>query len=114
MREDTRKRLNQALWRERAKRIGIGVAVLAAIGAAFAYETFDLKVDNKDVSGVVTDIEPLVSRQNSSDGENVIVKLDGGPIVRVLAYKSRGLKVGDKIEVVEHHHGTGRVTHTLH
>jgi hypothetical protein len=113
LREDTRRRLERALWIERAKYIGVGVAIVAAIGLAFGYETLDLKVANNDVGGTVTDIEPLVSKQNSADGENVIVRLDGGQLVRVLAYKSRNLKIGDKIQVVEHHHGTGRVTHTL-
>jgi hypothetical protein len=113
LREETRKRLERALWIDRAKKIGIGLAVLAAIGLAFSYEEFDLKVENKDVPGTVTDIEPLVSKQDAADGENVIVRLEGGQLVRVLAYKSRGLKIGDKIQVVEHHHATGRVTHTL-
>jgi hypothetical protein len=113
LREETRRRLNRAIWLERAKYIGVGLGILAMIGLAFGYETFDLKVDNKEVSGVVTDIEPLVSKQNSADGENVIVKLDHGPLIRVLAYKSRGLKIGDKIQVVAHHHATGRVTHSL-
>lgn len=113
MREETRKRLERALWLDRAKKLGIALAIVAAIGAAFGYETLDMSVSNTDVQGTVTDIEPLVSKQNSADGENVIVRLDGGPLVRVLAYKSRNIKIGDKIQVVEHHHATGRVTHTL-
>lgn len=113
MREETRKRLERALWIDRAKKLGIALAIVAAIGLAFGYETLDLAVSNTDVQGTVTDIEPLVSKQNSADGENVIVRLDAGSLVRVLAYKSRGIKVGDKIQVVEHHHATGRVTHTL-
>jgi hypothetical protein len=113
LREETRKRLERALWIDRAKKAGIGLVVLAAIGLAFGYEQLDLKVDNKDIPGTVTDLEPLVSKQDSANGENVIVRLDDGQLVRVLAYKSRGLKVGDKIQVVEHHHATGRVTHTL-
>ncbi|RUO98441.1 hypothetical protein [Hyphomicrobium sp.] len=113
MREETRKRLERALWIDRAKKAGIGLAVLAAIGLAFSYEELDLKVENKNIGGTVTDIEPLVSKQDAADGENVIVRLVDGQLVRVLAYKSRGIKVGDKIEVVEHHHATGRVTHTL-
>jgi hypothetical protein len=113
VREETRKRLERALWIERAKYAGIGLAIVAAISLAFGYEELDLKVSNTNVAGTVTDIEPLVSKTNSADGENVLVKLDNGPLVRVLAYKSRGIKVGDKIEVVEHHHATGRVTHTL-
>jgi hypothetical protein len=113
LREETRKRLERALWIDRAKKAGIGLAVLAAIGLAFSYEELDLKVENKNIGGTVTDIEPLVSKQDAADGENVIVRLVDGQLVRVLAYKSRGIKVGDKIEVVEHHHATGRVTHTL-
>jgi hypothetical protein len=113
LREETRRRLERALWIDRAKMAGVGLAIVAAIGLAFGYEELDLKVANKDVAGIVTDLEPLVSKQDAADGENVIVRLDDGQLVRVLAYKSRGLKVGDKIQVVEHHHATGRVTHTL-
>lgn len=113
MREETRKRLERALWLDRAKMAAVGLAVIAAIGLAFSYEELDLKVDNKDVGGTVTDLEPLVSKHDSADGENVIVRLDNGELVRVLAYKSRNLKIGQKIQVVEHHHATGRVTHTL-
>ena len=115
MRDDVRRRLDRAIWLERAKYGAIALGVLATIGMAFGYETLDLKVDNKEVSGKVTDIEPLVTKSSTAEaeGENVIVQLDRGPLVRVLAYKSRGLKVGDKIEVVEHHHATGRVTHSL-
>jgi hypothetical protein len=106
-------RLERALWMDRAKKVGIGLGVLAAIGLAFGYETLDLKVENKDVGGTITDIEPLVSKQDAADGENVIVRLQDGQLVRVLAYKSRNLKIGDQIQIVEHHHATGRVTHTL-
>nr|WP_246317600.1 hypothetical protein [Hyphomicrobium methylovorum] len=105
--------MNRALWIERAQYAGIGLGIVAAIGLAFGYETLDLKVDNTDVAGVVTDIEPLVSKRDAADGENVLVKLDDGEMVRVVAYKSRNIKIGDKIQVVAHHHATGRVTHTL-
>lgn len=113
MREETRKRLERAIWIERAKKAGIGLAIVAAIGLAFGYESLDVQVSNTDVNGTVTDIEPLVSKTNAADGETVLVRLDGGQLIRVLAYKSRGIKIGDRIQVVEHHHATGRVTHTL-
>ena len=35
MREETRRKLERALWRERAKKAGIGLAVVAAIGLLF-------------------------------------------------------------------------------
>ena len=98
---------------ERLKFAGIGLAIAAAIGAAFFYENLDMKVTNTEVPGTVADIEPLVSKQNSADGETLLVRLDDGELVRVLAYKSRQVKVGDKIRVIAHHHATGRTTHTL-
>lgn len=113
MREDTRKKLNRMLWIERAKMAGVGLAILAAIGLVFGYETFDLKVTNTTVNGVVTGIEPLISKTNSANGETVLVKLDDGELVRVLAYKSRALKIGDRIDVIAHRHATGRTTHSL-
>ena len=113
MREDTKKRLERAIWMERAKMAGIGVAIAAAIGLAFTFESLDLKVTNTRVGGTVTEIDPLVSKTNGATGETLRVKLDGGRTISVLALKSRNLKVGDSIDVVEHHHATGRVTHTL-
>lgn len=113
MREDTKRRLERAIWIERAKFAGIGLAILAAISLAFAYESFDLKVTNTQVGGTVTEIDPLVSKTNSADGETLRVKLDDGRIVSVLALKSRNLKTGDHIDVTEHHHATGRVTHSM-
>lgn len=113
MREETRKRLDHRLRVEKLKKVGIGLAIVAAIGLAFGYENLDLKVDDVQVAGVITGIDPLVSKQNSADGETVHVKLDSGQLVNVLALKSRNLKSGDHIQVTEHHHATGRVTHSL-
>lgn len=113
MREETRKRLDHRLRVEKLKKVGIGLAIVAAIGLAFGYENMDLKVDDVQVAGVITGFDPLVSKQNSADGETVHVKLDNGQLVNVLALKSRNLKSGDHIQVTEHHHATGRVTHSL-
>ena len=41
MREETRRKLERALWRERFKKIGIGAAALVLIGAYFVYEDYD-------------------------------------------------------------------------
>lgn len=113
MREDTRKRLDRALRIEKMKKAGIGLAVVAGIGLAVAYQNLDMKVENVEVAGTITGIDPLVSKQNSADGETVHVKLDSGQLVNVLALKTRHLQSGDHIQVTEHHHATGRVTHTL-
>ena len=113
MREETRKRLDHRLRIEKLKKVGIGLAIVAAIGLAFGYENLDLKVENIEVAGTITGIDPLVSKQNSGDGETVHVKLDNGQSVNVLALKSRQLHTGDHIQITEHRHATGRVTHTL-
>ncbi|HPG89065.1 MAG TPA: hypothetical protein PLD46_05395 [Hyphomicrobium sp.] len=113
MREDTRKRLDRALRIEQMKKAGVGLAIAAAIGLAVAYQNLDLKVDNIEVAGTITGIDPLISKTNTADGETVHVKLDDGRSVNVLAYKSRNLQSGDHIQVTEHHHATGRVTHSL-
>lgn len=113
MREDTRKRLERAIWTERLKKAGIGVAIAGAIAAVFAYQNFDLNVTDTHVAGTVTEIDPLVSKTSSAEGEQLRVKLDDGRMVSVLALKSRHIKNGDHIEVTEHHHATGRVTVTL-
>ena len=111
MREETKRKLTQAIWRERMKKAGIGLAILAAIGAVMAYQSFDMQVTLTRVGGTVVAIDPLVSKTSAATGENVKVKLDNGPLIRVMALKSRELKVGDHIEVTEQRHGSGRVTH---
>lgn len=117
MSEETRKRLNRAIWMERAKMAGIGLAILAAIGAFMVYQSYDLAVVNTHVAGVVETIEPLVAPPSATagqiDGLTVGVKLDNGHHARVIAMKSREPHVGDRIEIVEHKHGTGRITHSL-
>lgn len=113
MREDTKRKLTQAIWRERLKKVAIGAAILAGIGAVMAYQSYDMRVTLARVEGTVAAIDPLVSKTSAATGVNVEVKLDSGPLIRVIALKSRELKVGDRIEVTEQRHGTGRVTHTL-
>jgi hypothetical protein len=113
MREDTKKRLERAIFIERMKKVGIGLGMVAIMGAVIAYQNFDLRVINTQVGGTVKEIDPLVSKTNSADGETLQVKLDSGQLVNVLALKSRNIKVGDHIDIMEHHHSTGRITHTL-
>jgi hypothetical protein len=113
MREDTRKRLDRALRIEQMKKAVVGLAVVAAIGLMFAYQNLDMLVETTEVAGTITGVDPLVSKTNAADGEAVHVKLDDGRSVDVLVLKTRQLHAGDHIQVTEHHHATGRVTHTL-
>ena len=94
MSEETRKRLNRAIWMERAKMAGIGLGILAAIGAYIVYQSYDLAVVKTPVAGVVETIEPLVAPPAAgtapSDGLTIGIKLDDGRHVRVIAEKHGG------------------------
>lgn len=118
MSEDTRRRLNQAIWMDRLKKLGIAMAIVAGIAAYIVYQNADLAVDNTQVAGVIETVEPFTaptSANNLAQGPavNVGVKLDDGEHVRVIAYKSREPKVGERIDIMRHHHHTGRVTYSL-
>jgi anaerobic C4-dicarboxylate transporter len=117
MSDETRRRLNRAIWMERARYAGIGLAILGAIGLFMVYENFDLAVTKTPVAGVVETIEPLVAPPSAAAGQaeglKVGVKLEDGRHIHVIAMKSRDPHVGDAIEVIENKHGTGRVTHSM-
>jgi outer membrane lipoprotein SlyB len=113
LREETRRRFERLVWIDRAKKIGIGAAIVVAIGVAFGLENLDMMVTDSRVDGTIEAIDPLVSKTSAADGVNVGIKLDDGRHVRVIAAKTRNPHVGERIEVTEHHHATGRVTHTL-
>lgn len=117
MSDETRRRLNRAIWMDRAKKAGIGLAIAGVIGLYMAYQSLDLQVDNTQVAGVIETVEPLVAPNSATGGQGpgvtLGVKLEDGRHVRVIAYKTRDPHVGERIEVMEHHHHTGRVTHSL-
>jgi hypothetical protein len=111
MREETRRRLDRAIWRDRLRWAGVGVAIVFALCAAFAYTTWDARTVDRRVAGTIFDVETLNSK-NASQGLNVGVKLEDGRQIQVIMLRSREPHVGDPVEVVEHTHGTGRLTFT--
>ena len=113
MREETRKKLNQMLWRERAKKVAAGLAIIAAIGGVLGLENLDLKITDSRVAGVIETVDPLVSKGTTGQGVTVGVKLDDGRHVRVIEERARDPHIGERIEITEHRHATGRVTHTF-
>ena len=78
MREETRRKLERALWRERLKKIGIGAAALVLIGAYFVYEDYDARVENVRVPATVTEVGPLNIKNTKmvEEGLSVQVALD--------------------------------------
>ena len=114
MREETRRKLDRALWRERFKKMGMGAAALVLIGAYFVYEDYDLHIDNVRVPATVTAVGPLniKSTKMIEEGLSVDVALASGRHVNVMALKTTDPHVGDKVEITEHRHHTGRVTYS--
>ena len=114
MREETRKKLERELWRQRAKKIGIGLGIAAAIGAIFFYEDIDSHTENVRVPGTVVSVGPLntTNTQAIENGLSVDVALANGRRVNVMVLKTSNPKVGDKVEITEHRHRTGRVQYS--
>jgi hypothetical protein len=114
MREETRRKLERALWRERAKKAGIVTAALAAIGLFFLYKDYDARVENARVPGTVIAVGPLNVRSTKmvEAGLSVDVTLDSGRRINVVALKTSHPHVGDHIEITEHRHRTGRVDYS--
>jgi len=114
MREETRRKLERALWRERLKKIAIGAVAAAAIGAYFVYEDVDARIDNVRVPGKVTAVGPLNIKNSQlvEEGLMVEVALDSGRHVSVMALKKTDPHVGDNVQITEHRHHTGRTTYS--
>ncbi|MFN3624853.1 MAG: hypothetical protein ACK4TP_12415 [Hyphomicrobium sp.] len=115
MREETRRKLERALWRERLKKIGIGALALTAIAAYFVYEDLDARIDNVRIPATVTSVGPLNIKNSQliEEGLSVEVALDnGGRRVSVMALKATDPHVGDHVEITEHRHHTGRITYS--
>ncbi len=115
MREETKNRLNRLLWIDRAKKAGIALAILAAIGVVFELEVLDLMVTDVRIPATVETLAPLVSKTSgaAATGVNVGVVLENGSHVRVIAEKTHAPAIGARIEITEHRHATGRITHTF-
>jgi hypothetical protein len=114
MREETRKKLERAIWIQRAKVIGIGLGIAAVIGAIFVYEDIDSHTENVRVPGTVVAIGPLntTSTQAIENGLSVDVALANGRRVNVMVLKTSNPTIGEKVEITEHRHRTGRVQYT--
>ena len=84
MREETRRKLERALWLDRAKKIGIAVAIWRLSPSFFFYEDYDSHVDNVRVPATVVSIGPLntTNTQAIEKGLSVDVELANGRHVR--------------------------------
>jgi hypothetical protein len=114
MREETKRKLDRALWRERAKKAAFAAALLPLIGLYFLFEDYDAHVDNIRVPATIVAVEPLNANNTKmvETGLSVAVALEGGRRVNVMALKTRHPHVGEHVQITEHRHRTGRVTYT--
>jgi hypothetical protein len=114
MREETRKRLERTLWRERLKKVALAGVGVIAIGLYFLFEEYDGRVENVRVPGTVASVGPLNTNSTKlvENGLSVGVDLDAGRRVTVLVLKKSEPHVGDHVQITEHRHLTGRTTYT--
>jgi cytochrome c-type biogenesis protein CcmE len=114
MREETRRKFDQALRRERMKRVGLGIALVSLAGLYFVYTDLDAHIDNLRVPATVTAIAPLNAKNTRmvEEGLAVEVALNDGRHVNVMALKRTDPHIGDHVEITEHRHHSGRVTYS--
>jgi hypothetical protein len=111
MREETRRRLDRLLMLQRLKWAAAGLAGIGLLALLFMLTNLDARVEDHRLSGRVERISIPISK-NAAQGVAVDVTLDDGRHVQVLASKAHEPHVGDRVEVTEHRHATGRVTFT--
>lgn len=112
MRTETKSKLDRMLFMRKVKfgAIGLGLAIL--IGVGLYLSGLDATVEDRRVAGVIEKVGAYngTNNQGVQNGLAVDVRLDDGREAHVLVLKSTAPTVGERVEVTEHHHGSGRTT----
>jgi hypothetical protein len=112
MRTETKSKLDRLLFMRKLKwtAAGIGLAILMAGGLYLS--GLDATVEDRRIAGVIEGVGSYngSNTQGVQNGLAVDVKLDDGRHVHVLVLKQTAPTVGSRVEVTEHHHGSGRTT----
>jgi hypothetical protein len=112
MREETKRRLERAIWRERGKWAAVGLGVCVVMAGVFWFISRDHAVEDARVPATVVSVRPLAAK-SSTPGLTVDVSLsDGGKIIELTVNQITDPKVGQKVEITEHRHATGRKTYS--
>lgn len=111
MREETRRKLDRILLVQRLKWTASAIGAIAAMVAFFMLVDLDAKVEDRAVPGSVERVG-IASLKTAAPAVAVDVALDDGRHVHVITSKAHEPHVGDRVNVVEHKHATGRVTFT--
>ena len=74
----------------------------------------DMMVEDHRVAGVVERIGPVTSKSMRvvRDDLDIEVRLDDGRHVDIRTLKKNNPHVGDKVQITEHRHATGRTTYS--
>ena len=111
MREETKRRLERAIWLQRAKWVGLGLGICLVMAGVFTWISADSAVENARVPATVTSVRPLPTK-NTQAGLLVDVTLNDGKILELTVNQITDPKVGQKVEITEHRHATGRKTYS--
>ena len=111
MRIETKRRLERAIWMQRAKWVGVGLAICVGMAGVFTWISADSAVENVRVPATVISVRPLPTK-NTQSGLLVDVTLEGGRILELTVNQITDPKVGQKVEITEHRHSTGRKTYS--
>ncbi len=114
MREEVRRQLDRRLRNERLKKLGAVLAVVVVAGFGMWFSGLDASVETHSVAGIVEAVGPLAgaNARATEHGLAVDVLLDDGRHVHVTTLKTSDPHVGDRVNIAEHVHGTGRVTYS--
>jgi hypothetical protein len=110
MREETKKRLERAIWLQRGKWAAMGLGVFGMMAVALTVMSTDAAVERVRVPATVTRVAPLPSKPQTA--LLVDVKLSDGKVIEVIANQITDPKVGQQVEITEHRHATGRKTYS--
>lgn len=112
MRSETKQKLDRVLFMRKLKwgAAGLGLAIL--LGTGLYLSGLDATVETHRVSGVIERVGSYngTNTQGVQNGLAVDVKLDDGREAHVLVLKTTTPTIGERVEVTEHHHGSGRTT----
>ncbi|MGH8337129.1 MAG: hypothetical protein ACRETL_10000 [Gammaproteobacteria bacterium] len=107
MRAETKQRLERAIFLQRLKWVGAAAASILVMAGVFAYISADASVQNVRVPATITSVG-LIPGKNVQRGLLVGVRLTDGRLVNVLVNQITDPQVGQKVEITEHQHSTGR------
>ncbi len=114
MREESRRKLQRVLWRQRAEKAIIPLGVLAVVALLGVFMDYDRRAEITHLPGTVLSVGPSSVSNSGRVGNSlsVYVALSNGRHVNVTALKSANPHVGDHVRIIESRHHTGRITYS--